>query len=87
MSTHRHRQRLGAPPKTIDDPPVSALMTRELIGVTPKRLARTYRFVATVFSIDWAEPIDWGDLAGSAGYFDQAHFGHEFRAFVNPNIR
>jgi AraC-like DNA-binding protein len=28
------------------------------------------------------EPIDWGDLAGGAGYFDQAHFGHEFRAFT-----
>ena len=27
-------------------------------------------------------PIDWGDRAGGAGYFDQAHFGHEFRAFT-----
>jgi AraC-like DNA-binding protein len=55
---------------------------KELIGVTPKRLARTYRFAATVFSINPAGPIDWGDLAGGAGYFDQAHFGHEFRAFT-----
>jgi AraC-like DNA-binding protein len=54
----------------------------ELIGVTPKRLARTYRFTATVFAINPAEPIDWGDLAYGAGYFDQAHFGHEFRAFT-----
>jgi len=23
-----------------------------------------------------------GDLAGGAGYVDQAHFGHEFRAFT-----
>jgi hypothetical protein len=23
-----------------------------------------------------------GDLAGGAGYFDQAHFGHEFQAFT-----
>jgi AraC-like DNA-binding protein len=29
-----------------------------------------------------ASPLDWGDLAGGAGYFDQAHFGHEFRAFT-----
>ena len=29
-----------------------------------------------------AIPIDWGDLAGGAGYFDQAHFGREFRAFT-----
>ncbi|MER7249363.1 helix-turn-helix domain-containing protein [Kribbella sp. NPDC000426] len=55
---------------------------KEVIGVTPKRLARTYRFTATVFAIDPAGPIDWGDLAGGAGYFDQAHFGHEFRAFT-----
>jgi cation diffusion facilitator CzcD-associated flavoprotein CzcO len=32
--------------------------------------------------LDPAEPIDWADLAGGAGYFDQAHFGHEFRAFT-----
>ena len=55
---------------------------KELIGVTPKRLARTYRFAATVFAINPAGPIDWGDLAYGAGYFDQAHFGHEFRAFT-----
>jgi AraC-like DNA-binding protein len=55
---------------------------KELIGVTPKRLARTHRFAATVFAIDLAGPVDWGDLAGGAGYFDQAHFGHEFRAFT-----
>ncbi|MBU2665189.1 helix-turn-helix domain-containing protein [Actinoplanes bogorensis] len=55
---------------------------RELVGVTPKRLARTYRFTATVFAIDPAGPVDWGAVAADAGYFDQAHFGHEFRAFT-----
>ena len=55
---------------------------KELIGVTPKRLARTYRFAATVFAINPAGPVDWGDLAAGAGYFGQAHFGHEFRAFA-----
>jgi AraC-like DNA-binding protein len=55
---------------------------KELIGVTPKRLARTHRFTATVFAIDPEAPIDWSALAGRAGYFDQAHFGHEFREFT-----
>ncbi|HEY3556036.1 MAG TPA: AraC family transcriptional regulator [Kribbella sp.] len=55
---------------------------KELIGVTPKRLARTWRFTSAVFAMNLAEPIDWGHLAGTAGYFDQAHFGHEFRAFT-----
>lgn len=55
---------------------------KELIGVTPKRLARAHRFTAAVFAIDPAGPVDWGELANTAGYFDQAHFGHEFRAFT-----
>ncbi len=55
---------------------------KEVIGVTPKRFARTYRFAATVLSIDPAEPVDWLELAGRAGYYDQAHFVNEFRAFT-----
>ncbi len=55
---------------------------KEVIGVTPKRLARSYRFTATVLALDVAAPIDWGDVAAGAGYFDQAHFVHEFREFT-----
>ena len=55
---------------------------KEVVGVTPKRLARTYRFTATVLAIDPAGPVDWAELAARAGYYDQAHFGHDFRAFT-----
>ena len=55
---------------------------KEVIGVTPKRLARTYRFTATVLGIDSAGPVDWAELAARAGYYDQAHFGHDFRTFT-----
>ena len=55
---------------------------KEVVGITPKRLARTYRFAATVLPIDPAGPVDWLELAAGAGYYDQAHFGHEFRAFT-----
>jgi AraC-like DNA-binding protein len=55
---------------------------KEVVGVTPKRLARTYRFAATVRAIDPAGPVDWLELAGRAGYYDQAHFGNDFRAFT-----
>jgi Helix-turn-helix domain len=54
----------------------------EVVGVTPKRFARTYRFTATVLAIDPAGPVDWLELAGRAGYYDQAHFGHDFRTFT-----
>jgi AraC-like DNA-binding protein len=55
---------------------------KRIIGVTPKRLARAHRFSTTVLSIDPAGPVDWADLAAGAGYFDQAHFGREFREFT-----
>jgi AraC-like DNA-binding protein len=55
---------------------------KEIIGVPPKRLARSQRFAATLLAIDFAAPVDWGAIAAEAGYSDQAHFGHEFRAFT-----
>src|SRR3954471_24311053 len=55
---------------------------KEVFAVTPKRLARSYRFTATVLAIDPAGPVDWAELAARAGYYDQAHFGHDFRAFT-----
>lgn len=55
---------------------------KEVVGVTPKRLARSYRFTSTVLAIDVAAPVAWGDVAAGAGYFDQAHFVHEFREYT-----
>ncbi len=55
---------------------------KAVVGITPKRLARSHRFTSTVLAIDVAAPIDWADVAARAGYFDQAHFVHEFREFT-----
>jgi AraC-like DNA-binding protein len=55
---------------------------KEIIGFTPKRLARTYRFAAAVRATDPARPVDWLEIAHRAGYYDQAHFGHDFRTFT-----
>jgi AraC-like DNA-binding protein len=55
---------------------------KEIIGFTPKRLARTFRFAAAVRAIDTAGPVDWLELAHRGGYYDQAHFGHDFRTFT-----
>lgn len=52
------------------------------VGVTPKRVARIYRFARLILSIDPSRPVDWSDLAHTAGYFDQAHFNNEFKAFT-----
>ncbi|MEU4689644.1 helix-turn-helix domain-containing protein [Actinoplanes sp. NPDC023714] len=55
---------------------------KAVVGVTPKRLARGYRFSSTVLALDVVAPIDWGEVAARAGYFDQAHFVREFREFT-----
>ncbi|GAA2319367.1 hypothetical protein GCM10009853_091840 [Glycomyces scopariae] len=55
---------------------------RSHVGVTPKRVARIYRFSRLILSVDARRPVDWSALAHRAGYFDQAHFGKEFKAFT-----
>ena len=52
------------------------------VGVTPKRMARIYRFARLILSVDALRPVDWPELAHTAGYFDQAHFSREFKDFT-----
>jgi AraC-like DNA-binding protein len=52
------------------------------VGVTPKRLARIYRFARLILSVDAVRPVDWSELAYVAGYFDQAHLSKEFKDFT-----
>ncbi len=52
------------------------------VGVTPKRVARIYRFARLILSVDALRPVDWPDLAQTASYFDQAHFSREFKDFT-----
>jgi AraC-like DNA-binding protein len=52
------------------------------VGVTPKRVARIYRFARLILSVDALRPVDWSELAQTAGYFDRAHFSREFKDFT-----
>jgi AraC-like DNA-binding protein len=52
------------------------------LGVTPKRMARIYRFARLILSVDALHPVDWSQLVHAAGYFDQAHFSKEFKDFT-----
>lgn len=52
------------------------------VGLTPKRVARIYRFARLILSVDARYPVDWSRLAQAAGYFDQAHFSKEFKDFT-----
>lgn len=54
---------------------------RDEVGLTPKLFCRVQRFQAVIKTIGRRETVDWLDLALSRGYFDQAHFIHDFREF------
>jgi AraC-like DNA-binding protein len=56
------------------------------IGLTPKLFCRVQRFQRVLRSVDGTLDIDWADVALANGYFDQAHFNHDFRSFsgINP---
>jgi AraC-like DNA-binding protein len=57
-----------------------AVRFREEIGMTPKALARLLRFERAVQRLRAGDEL--GDLALDAGYYDQAHFNRDFRAFA-----
>ena len=59
-----------------------ATLFKSHVGVTPKRVARIYRFARLILSVDPRHPVSWSELAQTAGYFDQTHFSREFKDFT-----
>jgi AraC-like DNA-binding protein len=60
---------------------------RDEVGLTPKLYSRVARFHEAL-RLSVQEPShDWADIAHQCGYYDQAHFINEFRAFtgINPS--
>ncbi len=58
------------------------------VGLTPKVFGRVSRFQRVVQIAHRADEVDWADLALDCGYYDQAHFIHEFQAFagITPSV-
>ncbi|MDZ4735825.1 MAG: helix-turn-helix domain-containing protein [Rhodospirillaceae bacterium] len=54
----------------------------DTVGLPPKILARIYWFERAVRRLDTASRPALSELALECGYYDQAHFNREFRAFV-----
>jgi AraC-like DNA-binding protein len=54
---------------------------RSEVGMAPKLFARVQRFQAVVETVHTLREVNWADVAAQCGYFDQAHFIHDFRAF------
>jgi AraC-like DNA-binding protein len=58
----------------------------EEVGLTPKLFCRIRRFQNLLCHIQNNTEVDWADVALACGYYDQAHFIHDFQTFsgVNP---
>ena len=54
---------------------------RDHVGLTPKAVCRIRRFQQVVAQVAARKRVDWADVAYGCGYFDQAHFVNDFRAF------
>ena len=54
---------------------------RHHVGLTPKLFCRIRRFQDVLTRVTRAAPVDWADVACACGYYDQAHFVHDFRVF------
>jgi AraC-like DNA-binding protein len=52
------------------------------VGLTPKQFFRVQRFQRVLHTLFRSGDADWSDLALQFGYYDQAHFIHEFKAFT-----
>lgn len=51
------------------------------VGLTPKLYARVLRFNRVIAATFGNTQVDWQDIALRCGYFDQAHFIRDFKAF------
>lgn len=58
----------------------------EEVGLSPKLFSRVRRFQQVLQIIHCARAVDWAEIALGCGYFDQAHFIHDFKEFsgINP---
>lgn len=51
------------------------------VGLAPKAFGRVCRFQHSLQRVHRARNVEWVQLALDCGYYDQAHFIHEFREF------
>ena len=58
---------------------------QEEVGLSPKLYYRVQRFQHVLELIASGRDIDWASIALTCGYFDQAHFIHDFQTFAGIN--
>lgn len=58
---------------------------KKQLGLTPKFYQRIIRFNKALEEINAHNAIDWSRISYDCGYYDQAHFIHEFKKFSGFN--
>ncbi len=54
---------------------------RQQVGITPKQYLKIMRFQKAIRAIESRHMIRWSEIALQSGYYDQAHFIHDFKFF------
>ncbi|NJL80484.1 MAG: AraC family transcriptional regulator [Richelia sp. RM2_1_2] len=54
----------------------------DVVGLTPKLFCRIQRLRRVLILLAEKTTVNWDDIGLSCGYFDQAHFIHDFRSFA-----
>ena len=55
------------------------------VGLSPKTMGRLYRLRNLKFQMLESPHLDLGELCYHWGYYDQAHFNHEFREYFGAS--
>lgn len=58
---------------------------QKYVGIGPKWVIKRYRLHEAIARIQDGAPVDWAALAAELGYFDQSHFGRDFRALMGQS--
>jgi AraC-like DNA-binding protein len=59
---------------------------REQVGLPPKLFLRILRFQEVLNAIRYGlDATSWADVAAAHGFYDQAHFIHDFKGFVGES--
>lgn len=79
VSIERLRRNLGVSERQLE----RKFQTR--VGITPKFLCRTLRFQKVFKAVERNQTVNWSFIASECGYYDQAHFIHDFGEFSGQN--
>jgi len=56
-------------------------MFKRQVGITPKAYLKIIRFQKAVNEIEERRDVNWTDISQDCGFYDQAHFIHDFKSF------